>query len=211
MKLCIISDTHSKHKKLNDYNLEGDVIIHCGDFTSRGYKHEIINFFKWFSNLDQFDYKIIIAGNHDLMFDENNSLAKSLVPSNVIYLEDNSVIIDDIKFYGTPYQKIFYNWAFNRDSETLKKHWEIIPDDTDVLITHAPPYKILDFVEYSYEHVGDKSLRDEIFNRIRPQINCFGHIHDQHGIVNLNNIKFINASLLNDKYHFVFEPTYFTI
>jgi predicted phosphodiesterase len=50
MKICIISDTHNRHRKLN--LLEADTIIHCGDFTSMGYDHEIRDFMKWFSHLN---------------------------------------------------------------------------------------------------------------------------------------------------------------
>lgn len=205
MRICIISDTHNKHKQIEHLELlHGDVIIHCGDFTSMGYIHEITNFFKWFSNLNQFEHKICIAGNHDLLFEDNPALAKSLIPSNVIYLQDSEVIINNVKFYGTPHQKIFYNWAFNKKNEDLLKYWNMIPDDVDVLITHTPPYKILDNVGNRCE--GDIALRVEILERIKPKINCFGHIHESHGITEVNNIKFINASILNDKYIKAYDP-----
>lgn len=52
MKLCIISDTHNKHKRLSKLPY-ADVIIHCGDMTSMGHSHEIVEFMKWFSKLEQ--------------------------------------------------------------------------------------------------------------------------------------------------------------
>jgi len=103
-------------------------------------------------------------------------------------------------------QKIFNNWAFNRTEEKMKQHWEGIPDNTDVLITHSPPYMIRDFATYSDEYVGSPSLRDEVLNRIRPKIHCFGHIHLEYGITELNGIKFVNASCLNERYEYVNKP-----
>ncbi|MFW6247338.1 MAG: metallophosphoesterase family protein [bacterium] len=207
LSIVIISDTHNKHKQIKSEDLPAaDVIIHCGDFTSMGYGHEISKFMKWFGNLHQYDNKIVIAGNHDFMFENASVLAKAHVPDNVIYLEDSGVEILGINFYGTPVQKPFNNWAFNRPEEKLKQHWEAIPDNTDVLITHSPPYGIRDFGFYSRDEIGSQSLRDEIINRIRPKISAFGHAHTNHGITEINEIKFINASNLNDKYEYMYKP-----
>ena len=83
MKLVIISDTHGKHEELTQDLPDADTIIHCGDFTSLGEEYEIIEFMKWYSNLSQYKYKLIIAGNHDWLFERNGSLAKSLIPDNL--------------------------------------------------------------------------------------------------------------------------------
>lgn len=205
MKICIISDTHNKHKYLGKLP-DADVIIHCGDFTSMGKEHEIRDFLKWYSNLEQYKYKIIIAGNHDFLFERNRGHAIRLVPRNVIYLEDNGVEIEGIKFYGSPVQLPFYDWAFNRPEEKLVQHWAAIPDDTDVLITHGPPFMIGDYVPWSHKHQGSPSLYKEVVERIKPKIHCFGHIHEGNGMKIIENIKFINASNLNDNYLCVYKP-----
>jgi len=207
MKICIISDTHGKHKQLSLPDAE--MIIHCGDFTSVGKEHEVRNFMKWYSNLDQYKYKLIIAGNHDKLFEQSSSWAKSLIPNNIVYLEDSEIIIEGIKFYGTPVQKIFFNWAFNRTEAVLERHWKAIPDDTDVLITHSPPYGIGDYVSAGYSTDGPQgspSLYLEVVKRIRPKIHCFGHIHEGYVIKEIDGIKFINASNLNFNYDCVNEP-----
>ena len=207
LKIVIISDTHNKHKQIKSEDLPvADVIIHCGDFTSMGYSHEIRDFMKWYSNLYQYDYKIIIAGNHDLMFEDFPVLAKENIPENVIYLEDSGVEIFGKYFYGTPVQKPFGNWAFNRPEEKLKEHWMAIPDNTDVLITHSPPHMVRDFVIYSNENTGSPSLYDEVVNRIKPLIHTYGHIHEEYGITEHNGIKFINACYLNRKYEYINKP-----
>jgi len=204
VSICIISDTHNKHKQL--ILPPADIIIHCGDFSSMGYEHEIKIFMNWFSNLNQFTYKLCIAGNHDWLYERNPILARSLVPDNVIYLEDSSVELFGLKFYGTPVQKIFYNWAFNRSEEKLEQHWKAIPDDTDVLITHTPPYSILDYVPQSNCHEGSPSLYYEVLNRIKPCIHMCGHLHSNHGVKVIENTTFINASNLDEGYKCVYSP-----
>lgn len=204
MKICIISDTHTKHKFVDLKNIEADVIIHCGDMTSNGGIQAIQEFMNWFSNLEQFKHKICIAGNHDWLFERANIRAREVVPENVIYLEDEEVVIDEIKFYGTPVQKIFFNWAFNRPEAILANHWKAIPDNTDVVITHSPPYGIGDYVPDG--HQGSPSLYMEIVKRIKPKILTYGHIHEGYGIKVIDNITFINASNLDGEYQCVNPP-----
>ena len=203
--LVCISDTHNKHKHLGKLP-DADIIIHCGDMTSMGREHEIRDFMKWFSGLNQYSHKICIAGNHDWLFDRNRLFAKSLVPKNVIYLEDKEVIIDDIKFYGTPVSLPFFNWAFNRPEEKLEQYWAAIPDDTDVLITHQPPYGIMDWSVYDKKATGSPSLYKEVLKRIKPKVHCFGHIHSGHGVKVIEDTTFINASNLDEDYMCVYDP-----
>lgn len=198
MKICIISDTHNKHKRLGRLP-DADVVIHCGDFTSVGHSHEIVDFMKWYSMLPH-KHKIIIAGNHDILFESSRLLALEKVPKNVIYLEDSGVEIEGVKFYGTPVQLPFMNWVFMRPEEKLVQHWQAIPDDTDVLITHGAPHSIMDFGIYSNHNTGSPSLYWEVINRIRPKLHCFGHVHSGYGQKVIENTTFINASNLNDDY-----------
>jgi Icc-related predicted phosphoesterase len=204
LSIVIISDTHNKHEQL--ILTEADVIIHCGDFTSVGKEYEIRNFMKWYSGLNLYKYKICCAGNHDILYEKNRQLAKSLIPSNIIYLEDSGIEIEGIKFYGTPVQKIFYNWAFNRSESTLIKHWQAIPDNTDVLITHSPPYMIGDYVPRTMQHEGSPSLYEEVTKRIKPKIHCYGHLHSGYGIHVIGETTFINASNLDEGYNCVNNP-----
>jgi Icc-related predicted phosphoesterase len=207
MKICIISDTHNKHNYLG-YLPEADVIIHCGDFTSMGYDHEIKNFMKWYSKLDQFQYKIIIAGNHDILFEKEGLYARSFIPDNVIYLEDSGIEINGTNFYGTPVTKPYGNWAFNRPEEKLEQYWKAIPDGTDVLITHNPPFMIGDYVKWLHSHEGSPSLYKEVVERIKPKLHCFGHIHQGFGKKIIEDTVFINASNLNENYECVNTPPY---
>jgi len=205
MKICIISDTHNKHKYLGKLP-DADVIIHCGDFTSVGQSHEIANFMKWYSGLNQYKYKIAVAGNHDILFETHRLLALEKVPENVIYLEDSGIEIEGIKFWGSPVQPPFNNWAFNRPEEILARHWAAIPDDTDVLITHCPPHTIFDWSIYDNIHTGSPSLYFEVMNRIKPRLHLMGHIHGGYGIKTIENTTFINASNVDEDYLCVNPP-----
>jgi len=210
MKICIISDTHTKHKYIGLKNFEADVLIHCGDITGNGGIGAITDFLTWFNEQKQFKYKIFIAGNHDWLFQRNNSLARQIVEDvgrgDIIYLENEEKVIENVKFYGTPVQPPFMNWAFNVNEPKLSEYWKIIPDNIDVLITHSPPYMIGDYVPHSMQHEGSPSLYREVTDRIKPKVHCFGHIHEGYGIVDMGDIKFINASCLDGSYMAVNDP-----
>lgn len=119
--ICIVSDTHNQYNNL--VLPKADWIIHAGDMTSTGKFDEIANFMEWFGKTD-YSKRIVIAGNHDFLFETEPYMAKTLVPENVIYLESSSVEIDGIKIYGEPRQPFFFNWAFNvHRGEAIKKYW----------------------------------------------------------------------------------------
>lgn len=195
MRIVCISDTHNKHRQCNIP--EGDLLIHAGDISSRGRIEEIIEFDQWMGTLPHSD-KIIIAGNHDFLFERNPLLARSLI-RNAHYLEDSGIVLKGFKIWGSPITPWFFNWAFNRWRGTqIKKHWDKIPDDTDILITHGPPKGILDQT-FSKSKVGCSQLMKAVL-RVQPKLHIFGHIHEAYGEVWQNGTHFINASLLDIKY-----------
>ena len=166
MKIVCISDTHGHHEKLK--LPEGDLIIHAGDISSRGLRSEISGFLSWFDALD-FKYKIFIAGNHDYYFENELQITiEDLIPSDIIYLNDSGIEIEGHQFWGSPVQPWFYNWAFNRHrGSDIRKHWNLIPQETDILITHGPAFGKLD-VTVRGEHVGCADLLAMPYAFIRP-------------------------------------------
>ncbi|WP_308873929.1 metallophosphoesterase family protein [Thiothrix subterranea] len=139
MNLTFISDTHSLHDRLPAIDA-GDVLIHCGDFTGRGTLDDTLNFAE-FMAAQPFTHKIVIAGNHDWCFeDKRRKIAEHILKEyGLIYLNDSGIEIDGVKFWGSPIQPEFCDWAFNRErGEAIRQHWDKIPADTDVLITHGP-------------------------------------------------------------------------
>jgi len=236
MRLVCLSDTHSLHNKMVYQNFnkfidpkQDNILIHSGDCTNTGKENQIIDFVTWFQNIKGFDTKIFIAGNHDFGFEHYNGVRHSneapwlhhllndenLSQSDVVYLHDSEFIIETpefnkpLKFYGSPWQPEFYNWAFNlpRLGQELKEKWDLIPDDTDILITHGPPHKIRDFVpKYGVlNHVGCELLYDRV-TQIKPLVHIFGHIHYAHGAELFNDTVYVNASICTEAYNPVNSP-----
>lgn len=202
MKIICISDTHNQHRELNiPY---GDVIVHSGDFTDAGSKAETLNFLKWFSALPH-KHKILVPGNHDFYIEKHRNDLSKFLPENINLLIDREYIIGDLKFWGSPYTPGNGSWAFNKNpGSEIAEHWEQIPGDTDFLITHSPPYGILDELD-NKRHIGCEKLLERI-RQINLPLHIFGHIHNDYGMVKRQNTVFINASSLDNKYRYINQP-----
>lgn len=208
MKIVCISDSHGQHDVLQ--LPEGDILIHAGDVSSRGKEYEIDDFLHWFS-MQPHQYKILIAGNHDFYFEQHEeSVIQDKIPGNIMYLNDSGCTIAGLHIWGSPIQPTFFDWAFNRDrGEAIQKHWDLIPGTTDILITHGPPYGILDTTVRG-EHVGCEVLAKKVLE-VAPKLHVFGHIHEDYGKVTQGKTTFINASVLDVKYRLVHAPIVFHI
>lgn len=202
LKGVFISDTHGKHKEL--ILPEGDIIFHAGDVSSTGTISEIQEFLEWFEQLD-YSYKIFIAGNHDFYFEkENDEKIKEIIPENIIYLNDSGVEIQGNFIWGSPIQPWFFDWAFNRKrGAEILHHWNLIPKKTDILLTHGPPYGVLDKTVRG-QHVGCEELQ-KILEIVQPRIHAFGHIHEAYGVLEKEGCTYVNASVLNFKYQLVHQ------
>ena len=211
MTLTFISDTHGKHDQVTSLN-GGDILIHAGDISNVGHLHQVRDFLEWFSNLP-YKHKIFIAGNHDFCFEtylRENDVQDLLneFKDEVTYLQDSEAIVSGLKIYGSPWQPRFHDWAFNlgRNSDELNEKWKMIPDDTDILITHGPAYGYVDTVLGRTEHLGCELLRDHIVNRIKPRVHVCGHIHSGNGLYSNDVTFFVNASVLDERYNYTYEP-----
>jgi Icc-related predicted phosphoesterase len=193
MKIICISDTHNLHEELKIP--DGDVLIHAGDMTCVGGMDEIKEFNQWLGTLPH-RYKIVIAGNHDLYLESVPSMANVFI-TNAIYLNDSGIEIEGLKIWGSPISPNYQDWAFNRErGEAIRKHWEMIPQDTDILITHCPPFGILDFNDKG-KHEGCQDLLEIVQQKIKPRLHVFGHLHDAHGLDKIGETIFVNASIVN--------------
>lgn len=202
MKLVLISDTHGKQKQIEVP--QGDILIHAGDFSMRGFPKEVEAFMQWFS-AQPHPNKILIAGNHDFMAEKDPIGFKNLVPENVTYLNDSGCEIEGIKIWGSPIQPWFHDWAFNRlRGDQIQKHWDLIPIDTDILITHGPPFGSLDSL-LDGNRVGCENLAEKV-EEIAPKLHVFGHIHESYGMKWSGKTTFVNASMLNFSYQAVNPP-----
>ncbi len=208
MKFVAISDTHGQHEKL--LLPKGDVLIHAGDISMRGDELSIINFLNWFSH-QNYQYKILIAGNHDFYFERaSNEEIEKIIPENVIYLNNSGTTINNLKIWGSPITPWFFDWAFNRyRGEQIQRYWDLIPNDTDILITHGPVSGILDSTKKG-EHVGCEDLLNRV-NKIKPRVHICGHIHEAYGASENFGTKYINASVLNEKYELTNDAVIFEL
>jgi len=214
MIITFISDTHTKHKAVTPELPGGDLLIHAGDLTSRGYKQEIKEFCEWFDELDNYDHKIFIPGNHDFGFQDSPDATSEIVNSYkwITFLQDNWIYVGEdhtklTKIYGSPWQPEFYNWAFNlpRKGWQLKEKWDAIHNDTDILVTHGPAYGYVDQVIGRPEHLGCELLAERI-KEFKPKIHVCGHIHSGRGYVFDGNTHYINASVLDERYNNFYKP-----
>ena len=117
--------------------------------------------------------------------------------SGCSYLLDSGCVTTAGGFtiHGAPWTPRFWG-AFNLDrGEAIGARWAAVPANVDVLVTHGPPLGCRDFVPRVQEHVGCANLAEEVTGRIRPAVHCFGHIHEGHGTVCHDGIRFINASI----------------
>jgi Icc-related predicted phosphoesterase len=189
MDITFISDTHGLHGRL--LLNPGTVLIHAGDVKEYGSEDEVADFLYWFSR-QPFANIIFIAGNHDLFLEScTPAKRKKLIPSDIIYLQNSGIEIAGMKVWGSLVMPYFLGMAFNaRQGMEIKKVWNKIPADTDILITHGPPKGVLD------NGVGDEELLLKV-NKIKPAIHCFGHAHGQNGIKTINDTAFINALIVN--------------
>tara|TARA_Y100000310_G_scaffold339480_1_gene432250 strand:- start:459 stop:1154 length:696 start_codon:yes stop_codon:yes gene_type:complete len=226
MKIVALSDIHGNLFNPNKFDLECDILIIAGDICpTKGFIDCAEFQANWLD--EQFRnwlYKIParhiigIAGNHDRVWED----APSLVPKDLpwTYLQDDSIVVEDIKIWGSPWTNFFCNWAFNLDKDDpdetkLHMAFEQIPEDADIIVTHGPPFGILDQVGGVGDHLGSVALRENVF-RVKPKFHFYGHIHSgcnmsdlslpDPKVMEMDGITFANVSLLNEPYKMVYKP-----
>ena len=206
MRIVVVSDTHNMHDRIEIP--DGDVLVHGGDCLGHGTLEELDALDRFLGTLPH-PHKILIAGNHDWCFERDAVAARRLV-RNAIYLEDSGIELDGTKFYGSPWQPWFFDWAFNLErGEPLRKVWAKIPEDTDVLITHGPPHGILDRTIHG-ELAGCEELVKRV-DAVKPKLHLFGHIHEGYGTEQRGDTLFVNASTCDVRYETVNAPVVLTL
>lgn len=227
MKLVIISDTHNLHDEL-DLPV-GDVLIHCGDYSYSGQDNEVTSFLTWMQEQTK-KYRLVIGGhgNHELGPYEDrehfNEL-KTVFAPDVIWphMRIFTDPVTSLNFFFSPYvTTINGRWAFEASSSEYQEIVKRIPDYVDILISHGPPFNILDtFVRHSidwdsqqndYAHtsrefkIGSKVLAERI-KEIEPKLVYFGHCHENGGqTVEIDGTIYVNGAVLNENYEIANEP-----
>ena len=226
MIIDCIADLHGHYPKLEG----GDLLIVAGDLTAKDTHEEHLEIGTWMKK-QAYKKKVVIAGNHDNYMYENIPYKMTLqIPGmGCEYLCDSGTEFEGLKIWGSPWTKTFPGMnphckAFTCDTEEeLAEKWALIPEDTDILITHGPPYGIMDAVHREVfcggrgGWVGSESLLGKVF-RIRPKLHVFGHIHEGYGRYNhtpregssenlgITPVTFVNCSHVNERYKPVNKP-----
>jgi len=212
VKITAVSDLHGHYPELPG----GDLLIVAGDVTGNDTPGQHGEFHEWFAN-QEYVKQVYIAGNHD------NRTYKLGFPKSE-YLQDSGIEFEGFKIWGSPWTKEFEGMnpkckAFTlKTEEELNEKWALIPDDIDILITHSPPYGILDGITNFYDgtlfHTGSTSLHARIKELKNLKAHVFGHIHEAFGMVGdheLPHVQFINASFVNGSYKPTNFPQTFTL
>lgn len=215
MIIDCIADLHGYYPKLEG----GDLLIVAGDLTARDTLEETDKFDEWLGRLN-YRKKIFIAGNHDNSLVEEKPkkyycITKEKKFERFEYLCDSGTEFEGLKIWGSPWTLTFPGMnprckAFTVDTEEeLAEKWALIPDDTDILITHGPPFAMMDAV-YDYEagkirNCGSKSLHERIC-KLKLKLHVFGHIHEGYFERKIGNCTFVNASHVNEHYQPVNKP-----
>jgi Icc-related predicted phosphoesterase len=204
IKIVALSDTHCGHDLINVPHC--DILIHAGDATILGEAQELESFITWLAKQPA-KYKIFIAGNHEkcLYYSDAGRLEQLLKDNNIIYLNNSSESILGIKIYGSPYTPIFGQWAFMKHRSVIHEEWDKIPEDTQILVTHGPAYKLCDstirkeerlqsynHLYISQHHVGCIALFNKL-NKLNIPLHLFGHIHPSGG----ENVKYKQTHCYN--------------
>ena len=192
MRIVLISDTHGLHRQLDVPG--GDMLIHAGDFTVNSKPPSVVSDFNaWLGSLPH-RHKVVVPGNHEFILEEPRNRAAI---TNAVLLIDSGVEVEGIRIWGSPVTPL-WGGAFGKSRpEDRKKHWAQIPDGLDILITHGPPFAILDHGGSAERREGCPQLLEAVF-RAFPRLHVFGHIHHGYGTLRTSDTVFVNASLMDE-------------
>jgi Icc-related predicted phosphoesterase len=217
MKICCISDLHGYFPEIEPC----DLLLIAGDLTSDQSEEALHEAIDWMESVDC-KRVIYIAGNHDNQLENcpphiwpcynwppNQSKYKT-----VEYLCDSGTEFEGLKIWGSPWSLRFAGMnpkcsAFTGTEEELDAFYALIPDDTDILITHGPSFGVLD-KDLNDQYLGSNSLRTRMMG-INHKLHVFGHIHESYGQIDFISSKSINASHVNRAYEPVNKPIYLEI
>ena len=206
MRVAAISDTHGRQ----NWNIPScDVFIHAGDITGRGSLQETAVFAtKLREHMDSPDgprHAIIVPGNHDECFELFTEPTLALFGPRVHVLLHASLVLDGVRFFGSPWTPPFMQWHFMATEQRLAALYEAMPDEIDVLVTHGQPYGVLD-PGWQAAHVGSSALAAAVSAR-NVQHHAFGHLHAAGGhMVQQGHTTFYNVAACNDAYQMVNQP-----
>lgn len=219
LRVAAVSDLHGILPTIP----ECDLLLIAGDICP-AWDHSLriqrvwldTTFRRWLKSVPVKQQIVGVAGNHDMIYQQWPEGVPEELPW--VYLQDAVTEVAGLKIFGAPWQLPFgLGWAFNLPENTLARKYELIPDDTDVIVTHGPPFGYGDAVPRRLNnsnetewpepnHQGSIALTKRI-EEIKPKLVVTGHIHESHGQWQFGNTKIVNAAILDGQYHHVHQPT----
>ena len=82
----------------------------------------------------------------------------------------------------------------------MREIWDLIPHETDILVTHGPARNRRDFSNYTYSPAGCDDLLSKI-KEIHPKLHVCGHIHSGYGVEEVDGITHVNAASCDEAYN----------
>lgn len=229
---AIISDLHGVLPEIQN---NVDALLICGDICPLSFDRDYYMCDFWLKNdFTQYIKKlncekvIIIPGNHDFIFwyaykkiSTNSKVIQEYLFGNELndkltLLIDDYIIYDNKKIYGTPWCPELKNWAFYGFSAMLDNKFSLIPEDTNILLTHCPPKNedsgiVLQKCKNQNRDFGCQELTNAISKLNIDYVFC-GHIHSgNHNVTYLNNTEIYNVSILDEFYYETYKPLIYLI
>lgn len=229
VKIMALSDMHGTLPEITE---DFDLMLICGDVCpahdhTKEFQEAWINttFLRWISGLpfrNDSSRVIMTFGNHDFferigkkkideLYKKSKYRLQILKNSSIDFIAKGM----SISVFGTPYCKIFYNWAHMLPPEELVEKYKKIPKKVDILISHdAPDFP---FAEYGVIHdgwqkgkrVGNVQLYEAIVEK-KPRVALHGHIHSSdHSFLNMNGTYVACVSYVDERYKPAYEPLVF--
>ena len=186
VRIIVLSDTHRMHRKLGKLP-DGDILVHCGDWSNWATAAaDTADFNDWLKEQPH-ALKIVVAGNHETNLSSGSPMGNRAIITNAVYLQGEEFVVNGIKFWGGPWNPArgFTKRAngFSISPRQSAQNWSKMPDDVDILITHCPPYGVLDRKEKNQNvtYMGCPQLLDHVI-RVSPMLHMFGHCHYESGV-----------------------------
>jgi Icc-related predicted phosphoesterase len=209
IKIVAISDVHCRFKKL--IIPECDILISCGDYSFRGLDDEVRLFHEWLHRQPA-KHVISVQGNHEKLvekdFERSRQIALKACP-RVYFIDEGLIELEGLRIWCSAITPYFCDWAWNRyRGQEIKEHWDKIPNDIDILVTHGPPYGILDKVvkQHPAGHkvdtfLGCVDLLEKIEQIPTLKHHFFGHIHEGYGHEEIKDVNYWNVSICDKSYN----------
>jgi Icc-related predicted phosphoesterase len=189
--LALAADLHELHRDMEIP--DADLLLIAGDVTMLSRSLWAIQDFNLW--LGELPYKkvLLCGGNHDKFLDSPADDGPKL--SNATVLDNQAVSVAGLKVWGSPVTMSPGGAYAMPSSDDRRRLFSSVPDDIDVLLTHIPPYGVMDQYPGSIEHQGCRELLATV-RRVRPKLHVFGHIHGCRGVIEFGGTTFVNAAML---------------